>query len=340
MTETRLSVAFLGGVPPALGGGGLERQMERTAAALEALGHEVERVECSPPDRPLDILHAFHGEPAVWHLLPHWSRNRCALVVSPVLPIRPGRDERLLRISARVPGLITTARMRREVIGRADAVVALTEYERDVTRRVFGADPGRIQVIGNGVDRVDTEGVSLPAGVPDRDFLLMVGGVSRRKQQVEVARAVARRTPLVVVGGLVGDARERAGLERELVASGAVWLGEIRDERVVRALQRSAAALVLLSEAEAQPLVLLEALSVATPVIASDLPAHRELRASHPGWVTLAQGADDVLGAAQELAARGSPAKPPEVDTWNDVANRLVGVYRRAAADYPGEPRG
>jgi glycosyltransferase involved in cell wall biosynthesis len=314
--------------------------MDSTAAALSGLGHDVERVECSAPDRRLDVLHAFHAEPAVWQFAPHWSRNRCPLVVSPVLPIRPGRDARLLWISARVPGLVTTARMRREVISQADAVVAQSEYERDVTRRVFGADPARTQVIGNAVERVDADGASLPAGVPDRDFLLMVGGVSHRKQQVEVARAVAHRAPLVVVGGLVGDARERAELERDLVASGAIWLGEIRDERVVRALQRSAAALVLLSVAEAQPLVLLEALSVATPVIASDLPAHRELRARHPGWVALVQGPEEVLGAANQLAARGVPREPPEVDTWTDVAERLVAVYEGVARDWPGEPRG
>jgi glycosyltransferase involved in cell wall biosynthesis len=314
--------------------------MDCTAAALCGLGHEVERVECSVPDRRLDVLHAFHAEPAVWQIAPHWSRNRCPLVVSPVLPIRPGRDARLLWISARFPGFVTTARMRREVISQADAVVAQSEYEANITRRVFGAEPARIQVIGNGVERMSTDGASLPAGVPAGDFLLMVGGVSRRKRQVEVARAVARQAPLVVVGGLVGDGPERAELERDLVASGAIWLGEIRDERVVRTLQRSASALVLLSAAEAQPLVLLEALSVATPVIASDLPAHRELRANHPGWVKLVQEPEDVLGAAHELAARGTAPESPEVDTWTDVAERLVSVYRGVARDWPGEPRG
>lgn len=330
-----MTVGFLGGVPKALGGGGLEIQMECTAAALERLGQRVVRIECAAADESLDILHAFHAEPVVWHLDPHWSRNRCALVASPVLPIRPKRDERLLHVSARVPGVITTARMRREVLRRADAVVALTNYERGLIERVFGADPSRITVIGNGVDPADDPPRSpLPEGVPDGEFALMVGGVSRRKQQVEVARAMGSQTALVVVGGLVGDAAERAALERELAMTGAVWLGEIRDAWVVRALQRRAGALVLLSGAEAQPLTLLEALSVGTPVVASDLPAHRELRDRYPSWVTLVRSPDDVPGAWRDLAGRPR-SEPPLVPTWTDVAEQLLEVYQRVRQGYP-----
>lgn len=330
-----LAVGFIGGVPRALGGGGLELQMERTARALERAGHEVVTVEAAPPGAELDVLHGFHAEPAIWHLLPHWSRSRCPLVCSPVLPIRPGRDERALRLSARLP-VVTTARMRREVLARADAVVALTEYERGVIVGVFGADPAVVEVIGNGVDPVPD--ADLPRGLPKGDFLLMAGTVSPRKRQVDVARAAAGRVPVVVAGGLQGDAGERAALEAGLRSARAVWLGELQDGAQVRALQGAAAALVLLSEAEAQPLAVLEALAAATPVIASDLPAHRELRDRHPGWISLIDGPDQVVGAWADLAGRArGPA--PELDTWDTVAERLVGVYARAARHYADRPR-
>jgi hypothetical protein len=52
------------------------------------------------------------------------------------------------------------------------------------------------------------------------------------------------------------------------------------------------------------------------------------------------QEPEDVLGAARELAARGTPRESPEVDTWTDVAERLVSVYRGVARDWPGEARG
>jgi glycosyltransferase involved in cell wall biosynthesis len=327
---TGLTIGFVGGVPDVLGGGGLELQMARTADALARLGHEVVRVECVEADKRLDVVHAFHAEPLVWGWRPHWNRNRCPLVVSPVLPIQPGRDEWRLRVSSRVPLLVTTARMRREVIRDADAVVALTEWERQITERIFAARPGRTTVIGNGVSAVEAS-ESLPERVPEEPFLLMVGGISRRKQQVAVARELAHTVPLVVVGGIVGERAERERLEADLRATDAIWLGEIRDERLVRGLQRAAAALVLLSVAEAQPLVLLEALHVGTPVVASDLPAHRELQAAYPGWIELVRDAREVPAAWKTLAARPRAAAP-ELPTWDVVAARLSEIYERVLA--------
>ncbi len=323
-----LCIGFLGGVPRTLGAGGLELQMDRTAAALGRIGHHVVRVECAPDDVGLDVLHAFHAEPAVWHLLPHWTRNRCPLVVSPVLPIQPGRDERLLKLSAHFPLITSTARMRRDVMTKADAVVALTAYEARVTQRVFGADPARVRVIGNGVDPLDGRAGALPDRVPEGRFVLMVGSVSRRKRQVEVARALASRVPLVVVGAITGQGAERVSLERDLTATGAIWLGEIPDPAMVRALQRSASALALFSSAEAQPLAVLESLSVGTPVVASDLPAHRELLAAYPGWLSLVDEPGAVLPAFERLTdAERGPA--PSVPSWDDVAERLVEVYQQ-----------
>jgi glycosyltransferase involved in cell wall biosynthesis len=335
-----LTVGFMGGVPQALGGGGLEVQMERTGAALEGLGHRVVRVECADANARLDVLHAFHAEPLVWQLDPHWVRNRCPLVASPVLPVRPKREDRLLFLSARARGVMTTARMRRAVLGRADAIVALSAYEQALIERVFGAHPDRIRIVGNGVDPIDDDQPEvLPDGVQEGEFLLMVGGVSRRKQQPDVARAAGSQVPIVVVGGLVGDLAERAKLERELGESGAVWLGEVRDPASVRSLQRRAGALVLLSAAEAQPLVVLEALGVGTPVVVSDLPAHRELRDRYPGWVTLVRGPDDVLPAWRELAGRAR-REPPQVPTWSDVAAQLVEVYESVLRRHGNGSRG
>jgi glycosyltransferase involved in cell wall biosynthesis len=98
----------------------------------------------------------------------------------------------------------------------------------------------------------------------------------------------------------------------------------VREESAVRALLRGAGALVHLSSAEGQSLAVLEALAEATPVVASPLPANRELAARHPGWVRLVESAAGLPGALGPAPA----GDPPRIPTWDDVALELEAIYR------------
>lgn len=316
---------MLGGVPRVMGGGGLEIQVDSTRAALESRGHRVRDLHTLGHDDGFDVLHAFHSEPLLHGLLPHWKRNRSPLVVSPVLPIGPGTERRLLWLSARAPGPISTARMRRQVLRQADAIVALTEFEREILCGVFAAPVERIAVIPNGVQPVGSA-VDLPAAwaIPDQPYLLMVGNVSRRKRQSDVLEGSGRH-PVVVVGGLLDE--DRMAFERLVAESGSHWLGPIADARRVRALQARAGALVLLSDAEALSLAVLESLSVGTPVIVSDLPSHRELARAHPGWVWLVDRPESVGAAFERILATPPPATRPAIPDWGMVAGRLEALY-------------
>jgi hypothetical protein len=327
--EATLRIAFLGGVPPALGGGGLERQMGATAAALRARGHAVERVERLDADASFDVLHAFRAELLLYELLDHWQRNKAPLVVSPVLGVAPGREERLLRAAAWLPAPVTSARMRRTVFARADALVLLTDHERALVERVFGAAVERAAVIPNGVDPVEPQP---PAGLPGEPFLALVGHVTARKGQVAVLRAVAGAIPVVVAGSVLGRDDERRAFESVVAETGARWLGELRDPEEVRGLHAAAAATALLSENEGLPLTVLESLAAGTPAIVSDLPVHRELAGRHPGWIRVVSGAGEVVETFRELAATPPPGPPPKIPAWGDVAERLEAVYRAAIA--------
>jgi glycosyltransferase involved in cell wall biosynthesis len=319
------TIGFLGRIPAPLGGAGLELQMARTAAALEELGHRVVQVEAAGSDEGFDVLHAFGSEPAVWHQLRHWTRNPAPLVVTSVIVVSPGREERALRLSARVPRLKTSGRMRAEVLRRADAVVAGSEYERDLVTGL-GVDAAKVSVIGNGADPGPDENTP-PDGTPDGDFVLLVGAVSPRKGQAELLRALGGAVPAVVAGEYAGAPGERGAWERTVAEAGAVWLGPVESPSRLGALQRRAAAFVHLSSAEVQSLAVLEALARGTPAVLSDIPSHRELERAHPGLVQVVGGPDEVLNAVEELrgARRGEASAVPG---WGDVAGKLAEVYR------------
>ena len=317
-----LRIGFLGGVPPAMGGGGLEIQMERTAAALEARGHTVLRLAAAAEGDAWDVTHAFGAEGDVQHVLDHWTRARTPLVLSPVIVASPGLDEAAVVLGARVRGIATHAGLRRRALLRAQALVAITEYERRVISRLVGGSP-RIEVVANGVDPVEPADGDWPSG-----HVLLLGSISERKRQREVVEALAGEPGIVVAGAFAGVEEQKPAWEAAVAAADARWLGPVSDPAVVARLQRDAAVLVHVSRAEVQSLAVIETLAQGTPVVLSDIPSHRELAARYPAWVRLAREIDDVVPAVRELRTRHPPGGPPWVPSWDDVAQKLEGIYR------------
>jgi glycosyltransferase involved in cell wall biosynthesis len=323
-----LRIGFLGGVPPALGGGGLERQMRETARALRTLGHDVVRLEALEQPVPLDLVHAFGAEPNVWHTVTHGTLT-APLVVSPVVVVSPGWQERAMHVAARVP-LLTAARMRRDLLHGARLVVALTGYERKLLEEALDVPPDRIVTIPNGSDAPQVAPAPPPASLPAQPFALLLGAVSTRKRQAAVLEALAARgVPAVVAGRFEGGAQERSAWEACVARTGATWLGHVADADTVVALLVAASVLVHFSAAETQSLAVVEALSVGTPVVLSDIPSHRELAQAHPNLVQVVPAAAG-LGEAAASALAGPPEQPAPIPSWVEVAERLVQAYRSA----------
>jgi glycosyltransferase involved in cell wall biosynthesis len=157
-------------------------------------------------------------------------------------------------------------------------------------------------------------------GLPD-DYLLWVGGLRSpepRKRVAELARA-SRTMPLVLVGPASRWARELPEV---------TLTGEVSDDELA-AIYTGAHALVFPSDEEGFGLPPVEALACGTPVVASDVPALREVL---DGRAVLADVDDlDGLLAAAESARRPAPAPPPW--SWRDAAEATWDVYAEAARE-------
>lgn len=319
-----MRIAFIGGVPASIGGGGLETQIGATADALRRRGHEVFRVEQEPEARPFDLLHAFGSDPDVGHMISHWRRNAAPLVVSPVIVVKPGIEERRQQIGVHLPIPVFGPRTRRHLLTRADLVVAQTQHEAKLVSAWTRPAKPRVVVVPNAVDPLPA--AEPPGGVP-AEYVLLLGTVSTRKNQVGTVGMLSRTgTRAVIAGGFDGTPEERERLVAEIARTEACWLGDLEDRRAVAGLLRGARALIHMSSAEGQSLAVIEALSVGTPAILSPLPAHRELRDAFPDHVRLAAGPKELSAALRSLPRDLQPAPIP---TWDDVAAALEAQYER-----------
>lgn len=160
---------------------------------------------------------------------------------------------------------------------RADAVIAVSNGVAEDLRGL-GVPGDRIRVIHNPVDRerlrcLAAGGPTL-SGVEGTPYVIALGRLTEAKDYSTLLRAYAasalRRDHRLVI---VGDGEERAKLEnvvRELeIADRVLFAGALDNPFHVLA---DAALLVLSSRWEGYPNVLLEALALNVPVVATDCP--------------------------------------------------------------------
>jgi rhamnosyl/mannosyltransferase len=166
--------------------------------------------------------------------------------------------------------------MLRRVLRAAATVVTFTDEQRLAVASKYGVDPARIAVIPNGVD--DQFFYAGQRVLHAKPRLLFVGRLSVQKNLLLFLRALDGVSEQFETT-LVGDGELEAELKQ---AVGDLRLKNVRfygraDGARLRGLYRNADLFVLPSEREGMPLVLLEALAMALPVVATDIPGNRDV---------------------------------------------------------------
>lgn len=161
---------------------------------------------------------------------------------------------------------------------RGEGVIAVSAGIRDILVADYGVEPERVRVIANPVD-IDTmtaQARNAPAVEPGGRFLLHVGrldlATKRHDFLLDAFRQVQAVRPDIRLV-LVGDGPDGPAL-RTMIAGmgldGAVVLTGWQDN--VASFMARAVATLLCSRYEGWPNVLVEAMSVGCPVIATDCP--------------------------------------------------------------------
>jgi glycosyltransferase involved in cell wall biosynthesis len=251
-----------------------------------------------------DLCHTQHALPV---------RAPCPCVVT-VHDVSFARDPGLMSRKDRTVFRLVVPR----AVRRSERVLTVSERTKDDIVELYGASPDRVVVTPNGVDPTFTPGTGA------RDYVLSVGAIQLRKNQLaalEAATAVG--LPLVVVGP-----EKDAALAAELRNRGARLEGYVDTLRLAE-LYRGAACLVQSSRYEGFGLPVVEAMASGTPVVAVPDPALREVAGDAAVFVeeaALGDGIRTALAERERLVAAG--IERARSFSWRASAEKTLAVYR------------
>lgn len=234
-----------------------------------------------------------------------------------------------------------------------------SHQQLDDQRRSHFIPRDRLHVVPNGVDvdrfrPLDRATVRAELALPAGPVVAAVGRLNREKGMHTAIRAVARAdgaARLVIVGE--GEQRqELESLARSLDVEGRVVLAGGQPPDMVARYVAAADAFVFPTERdEGAPMVLVEAMATATPVVATQIEQIAEV-VDRPGTNGLLVPAGDVdatasalsrlLRDAEAAAAMGAAGRGRILEeyTLERMVERTVAVYERAIGDHAAERKG
>lgn len=366
--------------------GGVERYVERLAAGLRARGMPVEIVSTDPSSRAptRDVVEGiivrrfptlrgdrtFFASPSLTRWLSS-NAHRYALLhahnLHTLVPLAAAAAAR----RAGIPLILTAyyhggghTPMRRLlhlpyrpfaslVARQAERVVCLSAAECDLLGRHFGSL--RTTVVPAGMDRLllaPPGAAASPGGEARFVTVLSVGRLEAYKSVDRAVRSLAHLPAdhrLVVVGD--GPARQDivSAAEESSLTDRVVLRGRVPDDEL-RHWYGSADVAISLSSHESFGLTVLEAAAAGLPVVASDIPALREVSRFAPaGRVVLVplDASDAELAAAIRTAvSRGRVAPVGEAQspgwslpTWDGLVEGVLAIYAGALSRRAPTPR-
>ena len=251
-----------------------------------------------------------------------WPRDGSARTHTPVVATVHGRPTDALRQPERWTGHIVKFLLP-FVFTHVDAVVAVSQGVADDIRRIVADDTVKVRVIGNPVisDDLVIRGArpsEHPWLAPTHEIPVVVwcGRLTAEKDPLAALHAVAAvrsRRPVRLM--FVGDGPLRGQLEQRTRALGidcdVAFTGFVDDPETYLA---HSDVCLLTSRREGLPTVLIEALALGTPVVATDCPSGPSEILAHGalGQLVPLDDADALVVALERALAAPRPTAPPD----------------------------
>jgi len=245
-----------------------------------------------------------------------------------VLTFHTGGHSSRLRTMARE----TQWQTLRPLLRRSKALIAVCHYEVELFSRRLGVESEMIRLIRNGADPLPVDD-----SVPEVSGSPLVCSVARLERYKGHQRLIAAMPALLDLApdahlAVIGRGtyeRQLRRLAAQLNVERAVTFASFDSTQRARlgALLRSSDVVALLSDYEANPVAVMEALALGRKIVVADTSGLSELASEGLATAVPPNVHPRVLaGVLARVAASPDPVAP-DLPTWDDCADKLLGLY-------------
>ncbi len=204
-----------------------------------------------------------------------------------------------------------------------DTIIVPSNYIKHEFEQLFPYLKKKITVTYEGIDSV----FCIKAPVVDgQKFFLCISSKSSRKNIELITKAFLDSCLADTYLYVVGPTQKH----KEPEVSGKIkYLGYVGDKKL-NTLYNNAIALIYFSSYEGFGLPIIEALSLNVPVIASDIPPHREIGRIFPYYVKLndQKKLTETMQKVAFLKKRETSKRIHSLYNWNKTAKKTISVYK------------
>jgi glycosyltransferase involved in cell wall biosynthesis len=316
--------------------GGAQIQIEQTAAALKQNGVDVDFVRWWDGGQQADLIHYWGRMPADHIRLAH--QKGIKVIIGELLTAQGSRSKSQLRLQKFIsrnvewfaPGSFAAA-FNWQSYRLADAVIAMTPWERHLMNFMHDTPLEKIVIVPNGVEEAF---LTAPPAVRG-PWLVCTATLTERKRVLELAQAAVRaQTPLWIIGKAYAETDPYAcrffALAKEHPKLICTDSPPMADRAGLAGIYRAARGFVLLSAMETRSLAAEEAAACECPLLLSDLPWARSTFEKSATYCPVTKSAETTAKVLRKFydAAPNLPL-PPKPPTWNEIGRQLKAIYER-----------
>jgi glycosyltransferase involved in cell wall biosynthesis len=333
-----MKVLFLTYPRIGLNKGGLQVQIEKTAESLSSLGVEV--IFYNPWKNQVaeaDICHIFGLEQSMYNHFCHAVRSRKPVIISPVFNcfnISLGKIRLKIWLAKHIPGMMRYLKTNYLMLGGAAKILALNKQESNILTKVYDIPVEKVTIVPNGIEKtfgsVGAELFYKNYGI--KDFVLEVGSIGKRKNQLTLIKAI-KNLPykLVIIGSEETECHGYLEECKSQANENVIFTGQLKhDDPLLASAYSAAKVFVLPSHSEVMPLTLYEAAQAGCALIASNRFPIAEQIEDHVTRVA----PDDTRQLAKAITLAMSRPRDKhlqkisgQMPTWQTVAGQITSIY-------------